>query len=96
MEKIGKKTKSEEKQFLSALEQEKLTELGKKQQRYKDVCEQIGDLSITLKLIENEALQLRSDIFNSDNSLVFELKNKYGNFTVGENFEVIKTEQNEK
>lgn len=96
MEKIGKKIKQEEKTYLSALEQEKLTELGKKQQRYKEVCEQIGDLSTTLKLIENEALQLRSDIFNSDNSLAFELKNKYGNFTVGENFEVIKTEQNEK
>lgn len=92
MEKIGKKIKQEEKVYLSALEQEKLTELGKKQQLYKELSSQQGDLKNTLKIVDDQAIKLKIEILNASS----EFQEKYGNFTVGENFEVIKTEQNEK
>lgn len=87
---MGKvKSVSEEKKYLTALEQEKISELSKNENRYKELTSQIGDYYVTLEALKQEALQLKLNNANVNNALINELKEKYGEFQLGENFEII-------
>lgn len=78
-----------EKKYLTALEQEKISELSKNENRYKELTSQIGDYFVTLEALKNEELQLKLNNANINNALINELKEKYGEFQFRENFEII-------
>lgn len=78
-----------EKVYLTQLEQEKINDLNASKENLNKIYSRIGELSTNLKAAENEALQNLINVSNSEQNLVNSLKDKYGNFSIGENFEVI-------
>lgn len=81
----------QEKVFLSELEKEKLIELHKQKEALKSQHTKNGELKTQLTLYENEAVQLAVNCANNEQKIMIELQQKYGQFQLGENFEVIKT-----
>lgn len=72
------KTPDTETVYLTALEEEKLTQLTKIQKDYLDKTGRLGDLTVALKVAEAEALQAYTKLRQSDDELMRELEGKYG------------------
>lgn len=78
-----------EKVYLTQLEQEKINDLNASKENLNKIYSRIGELSTNLKNAENEALQGLINVSNTEQGLVKSLTEKYGQFSLGENFEVI-------
>ncbi len=97
MEKVENKEKVSKKKYLTPEEQNQITILQKKQQVLNHNKDLLVEMETTvfkykkdLKVLKKEIPELKKEIEKDNDILTNSLRLKYGDFNLGENFEVIK------
>lgn len=80
----------ETKVFLTELEKLKIEEFNKEKEGLNQLYFRIGELETQLSLLKKESVEKTVHTSQNEQKIITELREKYGQFQLGENFEVIK------